>query len=216
MTRQLIYLIAGALLCSTPVHAEKVGTESLQLAKYDEKNLFQLKKPEVALALKEKHEYYDIKGTSLADLRKQMKENGTRWNDDHTYAALTTWNIRYDYDIKESGGRYSIAAVKTKVDVVYRYPRLASTAGITEQLAGQWSSYMEHVTIHELGHKDLAVKAAADVNDLLSSLGSFGSRRELNSMVDRLVEARLKTLKEDQIRYDAETHHGETQGAILR
>jgi predicted secreted Zn-dependent protease len=209
-------LIAGALLCSSPVLAEKAGTETVKLAKYDEKNLFQLKKPEVALDLKEKHEYYEVRGTSLAELRKQMKENGTRWNDDHTYAALTTWNIKYDYDINESGGRYSIGAVKTKVDVVYRYPRLASTAGMTEQVAGQWSSYMEHVTIHEMGHKDLAVKAAAEVNEALSSLGTFGSRRELTRVADGIVASRLKKLNEDQIRYDAETHHGETQGAILR
>jgi len=216
VTRQFICLIAGALFCASPVLAEKVGTETIKLAKYDEKNLFQLKRPEVALDLKEKHEYYDIRGTSLTELRKQMKENGTRWNDNHTYAALTTWNIRYNYDINESGGRYSVASVKTKVDIVYRYPRLASAAGMSEQLAGQWSSYMENVTIHEIGHKDIAVKAAADINGALSSLGNFSSRRELNNVVDRVVEARLKTLKEDQIRYDAETHHGETQGAILR
>lgn len=216
MTRSVVWIIAGALFCAAPVFAVQTGIETMKMAKYDEKNLFQLKRPEVALDLKEKHEYYDIRGASLAELRKQMKENGTRWNDDHTYAALTTWNIKYNYDINESGGNYFIASVNTKLDVVYRYPRLASAAGMPEQVAGKWSSYMGNLIIHETGHKDIAVKAAADLNAALSSLGTFASRRELNKTVDRVVEARLKTLKEDQIRYDAETHHGEEQGAILR
>lgn len=213
MTKSFICLIAGALLCATPVLAER---ETVQMAKLGDYGMFQLKKPEVALSLKEKHEYYDIRGVSLTELRQQMKENGTRWNDNHTYAALTTWNIRYSFDVDEDNGRYSIVSASTKVDIVYRYPRLASLAGMSEQLTGQWSRYMGNLTIHEIGHKDIAVKAAADINEALASMGSYGSRRELNKAVDRMVEAKLKNLKEEQIRYDAETHHGETQGAILQ
>ncbi len=216
MNKRYICLVAGALLCTSPVLAVKAETENIQMAKYDEKSLFQLQKPEVTLDLKEKHEYYNVSGGSIAELREQMKQNGTRWNDDRTYAALTTWNIKYKFDVAENNGRYSIGSVNTKLDIVYRYPRLASAAGLSEQVAGQWSNYMGNVNIHEIGHRDISAKAAADINQALSELGTFGSRRELNKSADRIVEARLKRLKEEQIKYDDDTHHGITQGAILK
>ena len=213
--RQLTYLLAAAFFLASPVLAEKIGTETVKLAKYEEQTPFQMERGEMTLDLKEKHEYYDISGVTLDELRGQMKKNGTKWGDNQTYAALTTWDIKYDYKVSENDGRYSIASVKTKADITYHYPRVVNSAGMPEDVAGHWNSYMYSLVVHEVGHKDIAVKAATDINEALSSIGHFDSKRELKKAVNLAVEEIFKNLRENQVKYDDDTHHGVTQGAVL-
>jgi len=165
--------------------------------------------------VKENYQYYDIDGNCATDLLRQMREKGTKWNDGKVYAALTTWDISYHYDLAEDNGRYFLKDVTTDVDIVYHLPRRGAVKG-TDPMTGVWDPYYDHLKTHEYGHKDLAVKAAAEINDALASLGSFQSKSELEDQAKALVHDKLKRLRDVQIAYDDETHHGETQGAILR
>ena len=172
--------------------------------------------PEVSceLKVKERYEYYDINGATVGDLQKQIKENGTRWNDGKTYAAVTSWDIDYDYDVLRRDDQCSIKSVKTDVSIVYHLPRRISLRSPAE-LGKTWDNYMAHVKLHEYGHKDIAVKTAGEINEALASLGCFKSKKELEKEAKRLIDEKLKEMKSAQIEYDARTRHGETQGAIL-
>ncbi|BCS53566.1 DUF922 domain-containing protein [Geobacter sp. SVR] len=207
------------LFCAAPLPARAADTPAaMTVAKYvDDQDLYRSTHPAVEkkLRVKENYKYYDIQGESAADLRRQMRQNGTKWNDGKVYAALTTWDISYDYDIASENGRYSLASVTTDIDIVFHLPRRLDSVAVSKELSGQWSDYMEHLNVHEMGHRDLAVKSAAHINELLASLGSFGSKGELRSEAERVVKAELKKMKELQVSYDADTHHGEKQGAIL-
>ncbi|MBJ6726969.1 DUF922 domain-containing protein [Geomesophilobacter sediminis] len=180
-------------------------------------NLFQPTPPAPAceLNVKEHYDFYDINGTSVGDLRKQMRSNGTRWNDGRVYAALTTWDIHYNYDIFEHDGRCGVKSVATDVDIVYHFPRRITSLATPDVIGGVWSDYYEHLKVHEFGHKELAIKAAGEINETLASLDNFSSRTDLEREVKRLIDAKLKKLNDDQVEYDAETHHGATQGAVL-
>ena len=75
---------------------------------------------------------------------------------------------------------------------------------------------MEHLKRHEFGHKDIAVKAAAQINEILASLGSFSNQSKLKKEAIRRTEEKFRDMKQVQIQYDQDTRHGETQGAVLR
>ncbi|UFS71738.1 DUF922 domain-containing Zn-dependent protease [Geomonas sp. RF6] len=167
------------------------------------------------LMVKENYQYYDINGSDPDNLLHQMREKGTKWNDGKVYAALTTWDISYHYDVAEDNGKYSLKSIATDVDIVFHLPKRATPSG-TDPIAEMWNKYYENLKIHEFGHKDLAVKAAADINTSLASLGSFDSSKELEERAKSLVHEKLKRLRDVQVDYDDETQHGETQGAILR
>lgn len=177
---------------------------------------FQQVRPEVSceLKVKEKYEYYDIDGSNVRELQKQINQHGTKWNDGRTYAAVTSWDIRYGYDVLYEGGRCSVKSVKTDVDIVYHLPRKGSSQSGPE-LTVLWDDYLVHVKRHEFGHKDIAVRTAGEINEMLASLKSFSSQSELEKEAKRLIDEKLRQLKEDQIDYDHETRHGETQGAVL-
>ena len=174
-------------------------------------------RPEVSCELKvnEKYELYDIDGTSADQLRRQMRQQGTKWHDGETYAAETSWDIRYGYDVFYEDGKCSIKSVKTDLDIVYHLPHKVPSAS-PSGLTAAWDDYLAHLKRHEFGHKDLAVKAAAEINEVLASVGSFSTLDQLEKEVVRKTEEQFRHLKKVQIEYDNETRHGETQGAILR
>lgn len=168
------------------------------------------------LIINERYEYYDIQGANIAELERQMRQRGTRLNNGKVYAALTTWDIRYTYEISEHADNYSIDSVITDISVVYRLPNRLPVATVNSALLSeQWERYLLHLKEHEYGHKQISVKAAAEINQTLAGLGSFNSREQLQREAKRQVAALFKRLKELQITYDDETNHGIKQGAVL-
>ncbi|HJV34537.1 MAG TPA: DUF922 domain-containing protein [Geomonas sp.] len=164
--------------------------------------------------MKEKYEYYDIEGVTVGDLQKAINHNGTKWGDGITYAAVTTWNIHYDYDVTDDDGRCSVKAVRTSVEIVYHLPRWLSpdSAGT---LLSSWNDYMAHLKKHEFGHKEIAVKSAGEINEVLASLQNFKNESDLDKEAKRRTNEKLRELKDLQVAYDAKTRHGATQGAVL-
>ncbi|HEY3308538.1 MAG TPA: DUF922 domain-containing protein [Desulfuromonadaceae bacterium] len=219
MAARFICIALLILTCGgSPLLAAETGTSNMVIAKYDDSdNNLRQKKQEATrrLLINESYEYYEIDGSNIDELRQQMKQRGTKWNDGKVYAALTTWDIGYDYDVSSADGKYFIKSADTKIGIVFHLPRRQGNASNSEQLVGQWDKYMEHLKEHEFGHRDLAVKAAGEINEILASLGSFSSRSELDKEATRLVKAKLKAMKEIQVKYDADTHHGIKQGAVL-
>jgi predicted secreted Zn-dependent protease len=208
-----------AFLCATPVLGEEGnGTHGIQLAKFVEQSQPLPKQQEIPpqVKVKEVFDYYDIDGTTPDELRAQMKRNGTAWNDGRVYAALTTWDIHYHYDITSSNGGYALSAIGTDVDIVIHFPRLKASAKTSQQLTASWNTYLENLKTHEFGHRDLAIGIGQEIYQALSSLGSSASKSDLDREAQRLVKAKFQKLKEVQVAYDVETHHGKKQGAVLQ
>src|SRR5690348_10502608 len=99
------------------------------------------------LKVKEKYEYYDIDGNTLPDLQRQIKHGGTKWGDGITYAAVTSWNVHFDYDVRHEGGRCSVKSVTTKVEIVYHLPRWNPSLAAAG-LVSAWDHYMTHLKQH--------------------------------------------------------------------
>lgn len=166
------------------------------------------------LNVKERYEYYEIRGKTLDELRLQMRSNGTKWNDGKVYSGVTSWDIKYFYDIGDDACGYGVKSAKTTVEIVYRLPRLAAEVSDPE-LEAAWNAYMERLQHHEFGHKELAVRTASAINEIFATLPSFGSVDLLSQEISKRTEEKFRQLKETQVLYDDETRHGETQGAIL-
>jgi predicted secreted Zn-dependent protease len=206
-----------ALCCAAPALAvELPATGSIQLAKFveDEKPLPQHETP-VPVTVREQSEYYDIAGSTSDELRAQMKRKGTHWSDGKIYAALTTWDIRYHYDIDSKDGKYLLKDVRASVDIIFHLPRLMPSPKTPDQLKASWHSYYEHLLTHEHGHRDLSVGMARDMCRRLSELGQFGDRAALEDAAKARIKGDFKRLSQAQVEYDENTHHGIRQGAVL-
>jgi predicted secreted Zn-dependent protease len=217
MAGKCVIGVCLAVLCATPVFADGgTAVSTVKLSKFIEKSTPVLRLTEAPSPVKvtEKFNLYEIDGSTPDELRAQMKRNGTTWNDGKVYAALTTWDIRYNYDIKSSNGRYYLDTIKTDVDIVFHLPRLVPQKA-SQELTASWNDYLTHLKTHEFGHRDIAIGIGQEIYQGLSSLGSATSRKELDDTANKLVRAKFQQLKQAQVDYDLETHHGKKQGAIL-
>jgi predicted secreted Zn-dependent protease len=207
-----------AVLSAAPVLGEEGKTSgNIQVSKLIEQSepLPRQDEPLTQVKVKEDYQYYDIDGASADELRAKMKQNGTTWNDGKVYAALTTWDIRYHYDITHQDGQYTLNAIKTDVDIAFHLPRLMHSSKTPEQLAASWDSYYGNLKTHELGHRDIAVRFGREIYQGLSSIGATTTRSELDEKIKDLLREKFSELKQAQIAYDQETHHGKLQGAVL-
>lgn len=219
MAGRSIVALIGVLLCASPLLAGQTDTaERFQVAKINPDDVaYQQTQPEVVckLLVNEKHAYYDVKGLSAAQIRREMKLNGAKWNDGKVYAALTSWDIRYRYDVTSENGSYRIKSAYTDVDIVITMPRWEADKQAPAELAAEWARYSRVLARHEAGHKELAVEAAREINGILTGLGSFDSRAELDREARKQAQARLGQMKKMQVDYDEHTNHGIKQGAAL-
>lgn len=192
----LASLMAILTLCASPLLA---GTWSA---------------PSCQLTAKERYTYYEISGKDLDDLRREMNLKGTVGEDGRVYSGLTSWDINFVYEIAQDGSGYRVKSATTNVDIEYRMPRVG-TSWTDPDLGLVWRRYLERLQQHEFGHKNLAIEAASEINELLASLPAFPTADALAAEVTRVTDEKFRVLKEKQVGYDDETRHGETQGAVL-
>lgn len=215
MTRFFSAAIAFiSLLSALPARAESPRTTIL-VAKYDNSAPFPVKKHDFNTEISERHEYYDVSGTTPDEIRRQMTKNGTKWDDGQTYDAVTTWDIKYRYDTTREEGKCYVSSARTNVGITFRYPRFTPKPATPASVRSQWDAYMNNLVIHEEGHRDLAVNAAHDISESLSSMEGFGSCREADKAVKEVAQEKLARMKQAQKDYDTTTRHGATQGAVF-
>ena len=211
MSLHYVRLATVALIlacCSSTLMAGE--TDALRVRKLMQK------RPQVSseLKVKEKYQYYDVDGINVDELRRQMRTNGTKWDDGKVYAALTSWDIRYSWEVFYEDGKCFVKSVKTDVEITYSLPRRIPM-NQDPTFTAMWDDYVMRLKEHEFGHKDIAVKTAGEINQVIASLEGFSSEWELEREAKRRASEKLRQLKTLQVAYDDETRHGETQGAIL-
>ena len=136
-----------------------------------------------------------------------LRENGqvlhgqTDWH--------VTWNFRW---FEGPDGRCRITTVTTALTGRITLPRLV---GATSTQRGQFDRYLSALRVHELGHYGFGEEAAAEIDREILSLPEMSSCKTLESAASDLRDRMLNEYQEREIRYDAATAHGRSQGTWL-
>ncbi len=191
------------------------GGNNIDVANID-KNLFlQRKYNVVEPVVTETYDYYEIRGNDEKELRRQMNQNGTKWNDGKTYDSVTSWNVNWDYGYDSAPQGCKVNSFRTILKITFRYPKWLRTAGAPQPLADKWDNYMKKLVVHENGHRDLAVAAAAKISRAVSELPAAPSCADLDREVRAVGLEIAGKLNKDEVEYDATTKHGRTQGVVF-
>lgn len=210
MMKSTIFLI---LLMSVAVSLF-AAQDNVKIASVD-KDIHLRMKPAASPVVTEKYEYYEVQGGSESELRCDMNHNSCKWDDGKKYDSVTSWRVKWDYDYDRAPQSCSAASFKASVEVVFRYPKWVRADGVPQPLAAKWDSYMKNLTVHENGHRDMAVEAAAELSRTVAELPPAQSCADLDREVRALCRLRMKKLNVDEKAYDVSTKHGFTQGAIF-
>jgi len=169
-----------------------------------------------------------ITGTSSAEVSESLVYTSYTANADPTRSLLsilnasspfrpnhayTTWNVKWRFRWFENpDGRCRITNVATELTGSINLPRLV---GANSVQGGQFEKYLSALRDHELGHYSIGKEAAVAIDRTILSLPEMPSCKALESAANDLGNRMLNEYKERELRYDASTAHGKSQGAWL-
>jgi predicted secreted Zn-dependent protease len=130
------------------------------------------------------------------------------------FHAYTDWYVKWNWRHREGAdGQCRISAVTVRLTGSMLLPRLRG--GSPEQVQA-FDRYLVALRAHEEGHQNFGRAAAREIDEALTALPAYPDCRRL----EREANARAQQLLDKQVelerRYDLETGHGRTQGAVLK
>ena len=155
--------------------------------------------------------YYAVEGSTWDAVATSLRIDAAG-----DWAASTTWQFTtsYPYDVTGRVCRAGPVSVQTAIN--YRLPNWTAPADAPQDLIDSWSRFSDGVRLHEAGHRDIAVAAAVALADALRSLPAQPSCDEFEQSARSATADLMRQHDRDQVAYDLDTHHGLTQGAVLR
>jgi len=154
--------------------------------------------------------YYDIHGKTARELVDDMRRLGPQGG---RYFGEAQSPLRWNWQTKSDGEgcRTSSANVIMRSEITM--PRWSPPADTAPGLYTQWKTFLSGLETHEIGHKDISARHAREMLTSLRKMSGFcGS---LDTERRRITSGVLTRLREEQLKYDADTRHGATQGAVF-
>ena len=174
--------------------------------------------PEGGVSSEIEYAYYDIYGTDESTLRSEMNQKGHHAGDGEVYDAHTEWNIGWKYWFKQEKDSCSVGSVRVTVMVKLNLPRWQDSSGAaqaSESLRSKWKQFSEALLIHENIHKDYAITAGQEIHDAILRLPGSPGCDELKTKVSETGKIMVAGVATKNEKFDADTDHGRTQGAIF-
>lgn len=208
MKKRKILTLLLLFVGSTAFAAE----DRVQVASLDKQHALRKYRPPQVI---EKSEYYEITGSSEKELRNQMCKKGCTWDDGRTYDSVTSWYWTWNYATDGAAAACSAGDFSIMLEITYRFPKWVRTEEAPQPLVDKWEDYMHKLTLHEKGHRDRVLDAAEEFYGEVVRLPPSLSCAERDKHVRALSSHLMANLNTSQQKYDSETRHGATQGALF-
>lgn len=166
-------------------------------------------KPSVA---RQQHTYA-IYGNSGSALRNEMNRKGVTIHGKR-FDAETRWNVNWRFNHAPDRDGCRITQAQVSVDIRMTLPEWKDRAAAKAQLQTRWDRYYRALLAHEEGHAQFGIKAAHDIQALLTSL-SAADCDSLNRLANDKAMAVIRRYAGQERAYDHDTNHGMNEGAIF-
>jgi predicted secreted Zn-dependent protease len=165
------------------------------------------------LAEQRDYSWYPVSLQKGASLRELLNAASPVHTDGRTYHAHTEWHVNWHYHyLLQPGGGCRIDSVHTTLTATITLPAPADPA-LADSPA--FVTYLGALKRHEEGHYAIGRSAAAAIDQGILALPSQDSCTGLAATVDAFANEELARARDTEARYDRDTGHGRTQGAVL-
>jgi predicted secreted Zn-dependent protease len=159
-------------------------------------------------------QYYDIDGASAGALRDQIHRLGPRDGSGQAGDALTVWNIESTYVVAPSADGCALRNIQVTLELTLTLPRWTPPSTAAPRLLESWRTYLQHLKLHEAGHRAIAEQNARALAAALAGLRA-PTCQDLTDSASRTAERILADGRAKNRAYDIDTKHGQTQGVVL-
>lgn len=129
------------------------------------------------------------------------------------FNGFTDWHIEWRFRWEpEPSGQCRLVERQVGLRTVITLPRLESAPDAHRAV---FNTYLASLRTHEIGHHEIARRAAQDLDTALARLGPLRDCAVLRQTVDQLGNRHLEQARRQGVEYDRQTDHGATQGARL-
>lgn len=156
--------------------------------------------------------YYTIEGTTLEQLGEQMRRLGPKDGEIPRYAA-TEYDIRWTYRLRPRVQRCTLTDIEVGARILVTFPRWDPPDGTALGSWERWQRFSDALRSHEIGHRDLALRAAGKILRKIRSLQGSLSCGDLDMAASFEARSILNEFRNIQAEYDSKTQNGFIQGA---
>jgi len=148
--------------------------------------------------------FYDIYGSTEAELRKQLDAKQPVGYDGYRGDATTSWDIRWNWPGRGKN-ICDLSAATVTLAVRVTLPRWMPPQNASPELVTKWTQYVQAVAAHEKNHVNSVITRYKSVEPAIKSATC--------QTAEAAAQAALVPIRQFDIDYDAATNHGETEGA---
>lgn len=156
--------------------------------------------------------YFKVSGASERELRRSINQSRP-WKDKPEGDAHTAWKIEWTFSMTSSQTACRVHSFATKTAITMTLPKWTSNPSAPQALARRWESYLAALKVHEEGHKQIALAAAAEIQKRVKALKPAPECDALSASVNNTARDVIAEYRQKEIEYDRKTDHGATQGA---
>jgi predicted secreted Zn-dependent protease len=157
--------------------------------------------------------FYEVEGTTRDELIREIRSKGPVSGTRRVWGRHE-WDLRWSYRSAHSSGLCRMTEVRITLESVTTLPRWTTRERADSSLVLAWDAMIEALRVHENGHRDIAYRAAREVQRTLRRTtdpnGSF-----LGTRANDAARETLERYREINRQYDEETRSGQAQGVTL-
>lgn len=168
------------------------------------------------------YEYYTIKGTTSYELYLQLQKLGPKATVSKATGkkikpiANMQMTIERHYQAKETSKSCKLINIKSVAIPTFVYPQWERPENPLKATVEAWEKMIKNLKIHEVGHKDIAMKGVTEMQQVLESVPAYPTCDELKKVTDEKADEIDNKYVEMNKQYDKDTEHGIKQGVTLQ
>jgi predicted secreted Zn-dependent protease len=162
-------------------------------------------------------ETYSVRGTTLNALSASLDANALTdpHEDKSRYYARTDWHLGGNWYWKPTTRGCEVDHGVVTMQMTMTLPVMAEQTGVAATVQTRWNRFVENTVTHESGHVKIALQGARDYQRDLGNFQPAVDCGALKSKLSDLFDHAFSSIDETNVKYDAETKHGVTQGAVF-
>jgi len=171
--------------------------------------------PQQDLRVRRSRVTYRVHGSNLEELRESFEPQRYRDASGMAWDAYTWWEVRWSYPFIERIGTCALGREQVSVEIRIHLPRWEPPTDADPELVTSWDDYLAALEAHEEGHAQIALAAACEIRNVLRTLKAQSDCDRMELEADRATQEVIDRYREFEERFDFETNHGASDGAIL-
>ena len=160
-------------------------------------------------------DHYVVNGDTVEEIRDDMDLKSPVHANGIAYDAHTSWVIKWDFRWSGSRSICRIKDLQVRVKIGQIIPKLSNLTEVPETVAEIWKYYKKALLEHEEEHKEIALTAAAKIEQIIADLPPGTNCNQLVTEANLLANQVLEKYKFIGEELDYTTDHGMKYGAVF-